>query len=167
MANEMESDAICAKSSLTRSTAVASPLFFCLSLLESPPPALLRRGVPAQLVFGFRHRTRDFDGTTVSVDGNERQIARVGVPASPVSRSSASTRTPTSIETSAHVVDARLHDDQVAEMNRLAKVDAVDRRRDDVAFGCAETRRSPRTCPSSKESRRRTRGPCCWHARAS
>jgi hypothetical protein len=60
-------------------SSLVSSLFLGLSFFDPPPTALLGRGVAAQFVFGFGDQVGDFDGTTVPINRNERQIARVCV----------------------------------------------------------------------------------------
>jgi hypothetical protein len=60
---------------------LAPPLFLGYPFRESTAATLLRCRVPTQFVVGFGNQAGDFDGTTVPINRNERQIARVCVPA--------------------------------------------------------------------------------------
>jgi len=58
---------------------VGTPLFFRLALLETAPPAFLRGGEAAGFVFGFGCELRNLERAAVSIDGDEREITRIGV----------------------------------------------------------------------------------------
>jgi hypothetical protein len=106
----------------------ASTLLLGRPFLESAATALLRGLESPHLILALRYETRNFDWTSVSVDGNEREIARVGVTAKTRlkilgfdSHSDFHRRAPDEIH-------AALHYHKVAEMDWLAEIDSIDRR---------------------------------------
>jgi len=110
---------------------VGLSFFFELALFEPSTATLLRRRITTLLVVCFGPDVRYFDGTTISINCNERQITRVGV--SPdAGQEILGLDTHTDLHGSlAYKVDARFHDNEVTEVNRLPEIDAVDRDGDD------------------------------------
>jgi hypothetical protein len=103
---------------------------FALPFFQPPSAALLCCMVPAFLIGSFRTQLRDLDGFAVLINSDEREIARVGVP--PLARHELfGFHANADFHRGApHEVDARLHDDEIAKMYRLAEIDAIDGRGD-------------------------------------
>jgi len=107
-------------------------LFFELALLEPSTPTFLRGAIAPLLVVCFGPNLRYFDGTTISINCNERQIARVGVPPNAGEEILGLDAHADFHRRPAHEVHTRLHDNEVAEVNGFSKVDTIDRGGDDA-----------------------------------
>src|SRR3954464_4400618 len=86
----------------------------------------LRRGVPSNLIGSLRFERWHWHRLAVEIDGDESEITRVGV--KPPSRQQVLRLPPHSDfhRRPADIVHARLHDEQVSDVNRLPEIDAID-----------------------------------------
>lgn len=103
---------------------------FGVPFFQPTATSILRRSMATDLGLGLGNEQRDFAWTSSLIDGNERQITRVGMAAN--TRDEILRFHPHSDfhGRAADVVHARLQDDQLAQVNGLAKVHTVDRRGD-------------------------------------
>src|SRR5439155_8921312 len=104
---------------------------FPLPFLQPPRTPLLSRLKPPLFHGSLRTQLRDLDGSTLFVHRDKGEITGVGV-------TPPSGHELFSLDANADFhrcasgeIDARLQDDEVAKMYRLAKVDAIDRGRHD------------------------------------
>src|SRR5947209_8418880 len=94
-------------------TPVVAFALFGLALGESCAAARFSGQVATLLVFGLWRQPGDLDGTTISVDGNEGEIAGVRV-AMPARHQILGFDANTNLHRrAADVVHARLHDDEI------------------------------------------------------
>src|SRR4051794_136098 len=115
-----------------RVRAALALLRFPLALLEPPRSPLLRRLEATLLVWRFGDEARYLDRATITIHGDEGQIARVRMAASAGEQLLGLDAHSDLHRRSADVIHTRLHDDQVAEVDGLAEIHAVDRCRDDA-----------------------------------
>src|SRR3954464_7676628 len=117
----------------------AIPLFRN-SFVESSLAASLGRAVPPNLISSLRFERRHRHRLTVAIDGDEGEITRIGVQSH--SRKKIFGLDPYSDfhRSAADVIHARLHDEQVSDVYRLAKVDAIHRHRNTDVTRVADRR---------------------------
>jgi hypothetical protein len=111
---------------------------FALPFFQTASAPFLCRAISALFVGSLGTQLGDLDGFSVLVDGDEREIAGIRMPT--LARhelfgldADADFHGRTTDE-----VDARLHDDEIAQMYRLSKVDTVDRGGHDRRSGMAK-----------------------------
>src|SRR5690348_8493061 len=120
--------------------ALCTLLLFALPLFEPACSTFPCRLESALLVRRLRDEAGNRDRTSGAVDRHERQIARIRVPTPPGEQFLRFDPHPHFHRRTTDVIDARLEDHQVAEMNWLAKIDSVDRCRYDAGARVAECR---------------------------
>ena len=99
---------------------------FGSSFFESALATRLRCLEAAELIFRLVNEPRDFDWLSVPVDRNERQVARIRMPATPCLEILGFDSDADLHRSASDVIHAALHDDEIAEVNRLTKIDSVD-----------------------------------------
>src|SRR4051794_35256030 len=98
-----------------------------VSLFEAPAAAFLGGGESSLFLRRFRDDLRDRHRAAVAVDGNEGEVAGVRVAAATGDHVLSFDADADLHRGAAGEVDARLHDDQVPDVDRLAEIDTVDR----------------------------------------
>src|SRR5579871_6179497 len=104
--------------------AASSPLR--ITLFEPTPTPLHRRRVAPHLLGALRHEPWHLDRPSIPIYGHERQIAGIRVPA-PASQEILRLDPHADFHRrTSDVIHAGLHDDQIADVNRLAEIHAID-----------------------------------------
>ena len=107
-------------------------LFLALAFLEPPRSALLRRLEAAPLIWRFGNQPWHLDRPAGSVDRDKRQIARIRVTTATGEQLLGFDANANFHRRAADIVHTRFHDNEIAEVDWLAEVDAVDRCRNDA-----------------------------------